>query len=139
MSDGVRSYVLDSFAVLAYLEGEASMATVTMRLRQAENEQCFIYLSIINLGEVLYITERERGINQARAVLAAVEQLPLELLPANRESVLAAAHVKASHPLSYADAFVVAVAQAKQAIILTGDPEFRTVEHLVSVEWLPRE
>ena len=51
---------------------------------------------------------------------------------------LEAAHIKASHPLSYADAFVVAVAINQKAIVLTGDPEFESVETLVNVEWLNR-
>ena len=138
MSEGGPAYVLDSFALLAYLEGEVGMETVKDRLHQAQAANCAIYLSIINLGEVLYITERERGITQAHAVLAAVDQLPIQLLAADRETVLAAAHVKAAYPLSYADAFVVAAAQAKRAIVLTGDPEFRSVEDLAPVEWLAR-
>lgn len=138
MSDRLDAYVFDSFAMLAYLEGEAGMETVKKRLRQAETEAFAAYLCLINLGEILYITERERGIQQARAVLGMIEQLPLTLLPADREAILAAAHIKASYPLAYADAFVVAAAQMEQAAILTGDPEFRNVEHLVSVEWLPQ-
>jgi len=137
MSD-IRTYVLDSFATLAYLEGEAGMETVKAKLRQAEIDKCVIFLSIINLGEVLYITERERGITMARAVLATIDQLPIHLLTADRQAVLAAAHIKASHRLSYADAFVVAAAQEHQAIILTGDPEFRSVERLITIEWLPQ-
>ena len=38
--------------------------------------------------------------------------------------MLAAAHIKAGHALSYADAFAVAVAQELDAVMLTGDPEF---------------
>ena len=70
--------------------------------------------------------------------LNAVEQLPVQILEATRERVLAAAHLKANHALSYADAFVVAAAQEMEATILTGDPEFRTAEGLVRVEWLAR-
>jgi hypothetical protein len=32
----------------------------------------------------------------------------------------------------------VTLAQLMQAPILTGDPEFHKVEHLVTVEWLPQ-
>ena len=66
---------------------------------------------------------------------ALIEEL---LEQATRERVLAAAHIKATHAMSYADAFVVAAAQEMRATILTGDPEFRTVEGLVPVEWLAR-
>jgi predicted nucleic acid-binding protein len=55
---------------------------------------------------------------------------------ASRETVLAAAHVKARFPLSYADAFVVAAAQHNGAVIVTGDPEFAAVESVPRVEWL---
>jgi predicted nucleic acid-binding protein len=85
-----------------------------------------------------YIVERERDLHRAQCVLAAIEQLPLELLPVSREAVLAAAHVKARFALSYADACVVAAAQQHGAIVVTGDPEFVAVESLISVEWLPQ-
>ncbi len=94
---------------------------------------------MINVGEVLYITERERGVAQAHQALAAIEQLPLELLAVTRERILAAAHIKARFPLAYADAFAVAAAQEFQGIVLTGDPEFAAVEALIGVEWLPRK
>ena len=37
---------------------------------------------------------------------------------------------------SYADAFAVALAQMKQAAVVTGDPDFRKFEGLVPIEWL---
>jgi predicted nucleic acid-binding protein len=52
--------------------------------------------------------------------------------------VLDAAHIKANHALSYADAFAVAAAIRESATILTGDPEFETVESLVKIEWLEK-
>jgi len=47
------AYVLDSFAVLAYLEGEAGMPRVRSVLEGAEAKRHTVYLSLINLGEVL--------------------------------------------------------------------------------------
>jgi predicted nucleic acid-binding protein len=129
-------FVLDSFAILAYLGGEAGMKRVKQLLQTAEGGACQLVLPLINLGEVVYITERQRGLPRAQAVLAMLEQLPLEVLPASREAVLAAAHVKANHALSYADAFAVAAAQTLGGTILTGDTEFHAVETLVPVEWL---
>ena len=67
---------------------------------------------------------------------ALIEHLPIELLDATRNLVLDAAHVKANHALSYADAFVVAIARREGGVILTGDPEFKAVEELVAIEWL---
>ena len=139
MSDKVPVYVLDSFALLAYLDGEIGMERVKLILEEAKRGQMRVMLPVINLGELLYITEREVGLVQAQAALAAIEQLPIEILPATNEAVLAAAHIKANHHIAYADAFVVAAAQEYRATVLTGDPEFQNVEKLVSVEWLDRK
>jgi ribonuclease VapC len=132
-------YVLDSFALLCYLAKEPGYEQVTNLLEHAQSAQATVYLSMINLGEVLYITEREQGVEQARKVLGALESLPLQVLDASRPRVLAAAHLKATHPISYADAFVVAAAQEFQAVIVTGDPEFKRVAHLAPIEWLPAQ
>jgi len=127
-------YVLDSFAILAYLNAEEGMPRVREVLGQASDGRSSVYLSLINLGEVAYIVERERGLAQAQETLGLIDQMPIEILPASREVVLAAAHVKAGHPIAYADAFAVAAAQSLDAVVLTGDPEFETVKELVRVE-----
>lgn len=134
---GPAVYVLDSFALLAYLGGERGVARVREILAGSAQGQFRAYLSLTSLGEVLYIIERERSLPKAQQALAAIEQLPLEILPASRDAVLAAAHVKARFPLSYADAFVVAGAQEHDATILTGDHAFAAVQSLVRIEWLP--
>jgi len=134
------AYVLDSFALLAYLEGERGRPRVKELLRGAEAGAHTIYLSLINLGEVLYITEREKSLFLAQRALAAIDQLPLQIVPVSRATVLAAAHVKARYPISYADAFAVVTAQDHHGLLITGDPEFHSVanDNLVTVEWLPR-
>ena len=139
MSDKMPIYMLDSFALLAYLDGESGMERVKTILNGATKDQIRVMLPVINLGEILYITEREIGLVQAQAALAAIEQLPIEILPATREAVLAAAPIKANHHIAYSAAFVVSAAQEFRATVLTGDPEFKNVEELVPVEWLDRK
>jgi predicted nucleic acid-binding protein len=129
-------FVLDSFALLCYLGEEPGANRVAERLGMALAGEASLFVSTINWGEVVYITERERGMAAAHQALQAIEQLPLTLLDATRARVLAAAHLKANYPLSYADAFAVAAALELPAVIVTGDPEFRRVSHLVSIEWL---
>ncbi len=138
MSPDKPVYLLDSFALLAYLNGEPGQGRVQEVLALAEKHRCRAIMCTINLGEVVYMTERRLGLTSAQSVLALVESLPLELLEATRELVLAAAHVKAGQPLSYADAFAVAAAARENAVILTGDPEFEAVEQMVRVEWLEK-
>jgi predicted nucleic acid-binding protein len=88
---------------------------------------------------VAYITERERGLEKVHEVLATIRSLPIVLLPADEKVVLAAAHIKANHRLAYADAFAAATAKLWQGRLLTGDPEFDSLnDGEITVEWLTR-
>lgn len=132
-------YVLDSFALIAYLEGEPGAAQVRELLRAAANHDAVVFLCIVNYGEALYITEREQSQEATQAVITIVDNLPIQVIEADRALTFAAAHIKALHPIAYADAFAVALAQCENAALMTGDPELQRVENLVTIEWLPQQ
>lgn len=130
-------FVLDSFALLAHLQSESGGPRVKAVLAEADQERAEVYLCLINHGEVVYIVEREKGLTAAQHVTASVDSLPITVVEPDRRLTFAAAHLKAGHPISYPDALALALAQDMQATLLTGDPEFREVESLVSIERLP--
>jgi ribonuclease VapC len=131
-------YILDSFALLAFFQGEPAAARVREILKKASKGYVSAYLSVISLGEICYIIERNRGDEKAMEIIADIFRLPVDLLDATTKRVLSAAHIKACHPISYADAFVVAGAEELSATIVTGDPEFKSIEKAgsLSVDWL---
>ncbi len=132
------SYVLDSFALLAYLADERGAGLVREVLEHGQIQRGSVHLSVINLGECAYIVERERGLTEVRKALAAIEQLPITVATVDRARTFAAAHIKAHYRVSFADAFAIALAQELSATVVTGDPEFKAVAKLVSILWLPR-
>ena len=129
-------YILDAFALMAYLKGEPAAERVRDIFDEGAKGKCHIYISIINLGEVLYNMERNFGLSRAHEALTVIQSLPIEVLPADNQTVFDAAHIKANHPVSYADAFVVVAAQELDGIVMTGDPEFLDVSELAKIEWL---
>jgi len=129
-------YVLDAFALLAYLRGEPGAERVRDLLLRARSGEARLYLCLINYGEVLYISERQGGRPAAEEAIRIIDHLPLETVLADRDLTFAAAHLKARYPISYADAFAAALAQKLSATLVTGDPEFRKVEAVVEIEWL---
>jgi ribonuclease VapC len=129
-------FVLDSFALLAYFQAEPAALEVKEILRQARNEDAVVLLSLINLGEIIYTVERKLGRDISRETLQDVLTLPISVTEITMDRVLSAAHIKANFPISYADAFTVALAQEMAATVITGDPEFKLVESLVDVLWL---
>jgi predicted nucleic acid-binding protein len=133
------AYVLDSFALLAHLGGEPGATAVEQLLRGARDQAVKLFLSLINLGEVYYITQRERGRDKAVETLVLLDQLPIRQEPVDRPLVLSAASIKARHAISYADAFAVGLAQRLKAPVVTGDPEFQKVAAVIKVVWLPQK
>ena len=136
MSDSTTVYALDSFALLAYLGGEVGEGRVKEIIHDASRGGSRAFLSLIDLGEVVYIIERERGLAKAQEVLAIIEQLPIEILSIDRHVVLEAAHVKANYPVAYADTFAITAAQANDGVLVTGNPEFKAVKDFVRIEWI---
>lgn len=93
-------------------------------------------MSEINAGELYYTIARHMGLDKAEETLANLSTIPVALVPTTWDLIVAAARLKAQWPLSYADCFAAATAIARGATIITGDPEFKRVEHLVSIEWI---
>ncbi|MBI2939302.1 MAG: type II toxin-antitoxin system VapC family toxin [Chloroflexi bacterium] len=130
------SYVLDSFAVISLLRQQPGGERVRELLRQAAAGGATLRLSAINVGEVVYIEQRSKGTAGVQAFLAELRRAPVIVEDASWERILAAAHVKGQYPVSYADAFAIALAEEHGATLVTGDPEFRVVAGRVTIEWL---
>jgi len=129
--------LLDSFALLAYLNKEPGYEMVKEVLFDAQVSGGPLLMNEINVGETYYILSRRRSMESAEYFLNTIlAGLPLKIVPNDFDHVIAAARIKAQYPLSFADCFAVATAVSEGAAIMTGNPEFKEVEHLTKVEWL---
>jgi PIN domain nuclease of toxin-antitoxin system len=131
-----RNYILDSFAALAYLQDEAGAAKIQTLIDRALAETAALWMSVVNVAEVLTIVEREKGLPETHRVIAMMEEWPMKVVEADRSRAFAAAHLKARHALSLGDAFAAALAQLKKGAVVTGDPEFRPLAPEIAVEWI---
>jgi len=134
-----NSIILDSFALIGYLENELFSSRVETILKQAREGKRLIYLHAIHLGEVYYIILREQGQDLADLAYSRIRAFPLTYIEIIDEKLLrTAAKLKAKYPIFYADAFAAAMAVMNNAFLLTGDPEFQVLEKKenISIEWL---
>jgi len=131
-----RKQLLDTFAVLAWLQDEPSASAVESILQDAKRDGAELLMTLINLGELYYILRRSLSAIETRALLDMILDLPVRAIPVSEDLVWEAAEIKARNPLSYADCFAVAAARREGAALVTGDPEFRRVEGLVQIHWL---
>ncbi len=110
--------VLDSWPVMRYLANDQPVATKVHQLLEAQHP----IMSWINLGEVLYVLTRAVGESEAKTAVRDLQaRISAELPTVSR--IEEAALIKASLPMSYADAFAAATAIARNAELWTGDPE----------------
>ena len=93
---------------------------------------------MVDYGEVLYQRERRGGLPAVQQATAIIDNLPIEVVNVGRGLTFAAAHLKVSHPIAYADAYAAAFAAREPAAVVTGDPEFAALEGQIRVEWLPK-
>ena len=135
-STSSAGFVLDSYAIMAYLKDEPGADRVQELLLEADASRVSLHMCLVNYGEVLYVTERRWGQVRLQRVMARVEGWPLVIEPVDRRLVKQAAHLKAHYPISYADSFAVALAQMLDMPVVTGDPEFANLDAEVGIEWL---
>lgn len=132
-----KTYVLDSFAVLALLGRESGGEKVRQLFQRAKEGEIRLLMSWVNIGEVAYIVERRWGRDRVYQVIGTLEATMVEFIVAGRELALQAAEIKVGHTLAYADAFAAAVAVNQGGILVTGDPEFGQLEDILTLQWLP--
>jgi ribonuclease VapC len=127
-----RGFVLDSFAVMAWLKNsEPSAGKVNGILVSGMP----IAMSAINVGEVLYTLQKRFSAQYADLFLARVPNMPVEIVTPDFDDIIEAAKIKARYPLAYADAFAAQLSMKRRFPLVTGDPELRAVSGLELV-WL---
>jgi predicted nucleic acid-binding protein len=133
----VKKYVFDSYSLLAFLEDEPGADLVERVLRDILKGRAKGFLSVINLGEIYYITLREQGKEEAEGVIELLASYPLRLIDADWSLTREAAVLKGKYRVAYADCFAAALGRKNKAAVLTGDPEFKQMEKEVEILWLP--
>lgn len=130
----VRIY--DSFAILKLFQEEPSYQQVADLLEEDLKRRETPLLQIINFGEIIYRTKKDFGEEAKIRAIRNVVRLGFRIITASDDLVYAAAELKGSYAISYADAFLLATAFREKAIIITGDPEFKKVASLCRIEWI---
>ena len=131
-----KTYVLDSYALLKVFQKEEGYQKIVGLLRDVSASGGRALMNAVNYGEIIYIIKRAFGDRKKIECLAAIERLGIEILSVPNELIFRAAEYKAEFSISYADCFALASALENKAALVTGDPEFKKIEHLAKVMWV---
>ncbi len=127
--------VFDSWAILAYAQDEPAADLVENLLLESSRLQNG-WISSMNLGEVWYTLARRRSHHVADQHLITLAEIGLQRIDADWPLVLQAADFKSRHKISYVDAVAAALAKQRDAELVTGDPDFRSLDSEISIYWL---
>jgi len=136
MAKKPRAVVLDSWAVIAYLEDENAAAKVADIIADAHDEQIPLLMTVVNAGEVWYIVARQTSVADADASIKQLHDLGIEFVDADWTLAKDAGYFKSKNKMSFADCFAAALAKQRKAHLATGDPEFKQIENEVTLNWL---
>lgn len=131
-----KAIVLDSWAVIAYLEDESAGERVADIIADAHEHQVPLLMTVVNAGEVWYIVAREASVGDADASIKQVRDLGVDFVDADWELAKTAGHFKSANKMSFADCFAAALARKVNGHLVTGDPEFTQLEKEITITWL---
>ena len=128
--------VLDSFAMLAFLQDEPGAQIVEDFILQAQDGEMSLIMCVVNLGEIWYSIFRKSSAETADHYIEQIQGMPIEIINADWELTRLAAAYKARGNISYADCFVAGLATQCDGQVITGDKEFEALEKEVKIIWL---
>src|SRR3990172_7247625 len=131
-----KALVLDSWAVLAYLEDEESSQKVADLIGDAHEHEIPLLMSVVNAGEVWYILAREVSEAEADKGVEGLRRLGIEFIDVDWKLSRQAGTYKSKNRMSYADCFAAALAKEHKAELVTGDKEFKQVEGDIKILWV---
>jgi ribonuclease VapC len=124
---------------MAFFQDEPAAEEVEKMLLQAEAGRHKLMMSAVNWGEIYYSVMRADSRESADRKAREIAGMAIEIVPVKEdlELVREAAVLKATYRLAYADCFAAALARLRNAVLVTGDPEFKALEReLRGIHWL---
>jgi predicted nucleic acid-binding protein len=132
------TYVLDSSAILRYLDGEAGAARVSEIIKSHLAGRCAVIISALHWGEVAGITCKIHGRPAMDLVLSRLSAFGFQIAPADADRAVRASQIKLKRNMPYVDAFGIELtADSPDHVFVTADFDFKSSSRDVTIEFLP--
>jgi len=129
--------VLDTSALLTYIENEEGTSEIEALLQKALDEEVVLYISTVSCIEVFYITWQEQGKEVATERLKSIDDLMILQEPVVSQLNQIIGEIKATKAMSFADCCIAGLAKSKKAILVHKDPEYEQIENEIQQLKLP--
>ena len=126
-------FVIDSFAIIAYLEGVKSAQKVSDIFKSALNNEIEIFTSIITYGEILSLIKKHGDDTKVELFKRAFEQLPIKIINITNDTVEIAATLKAESKLGFGESYSAALAYREKACLITGEKLLASLKNKIDI------
>jgi PIN domain nuclease of toxin-antitoxin system len=131
-------YVMDSSAILRYLQGEAGADRVAEIVKDHVAGRCEAVICSLHWGEIAGQTCKGRGLGAMELVLSRLAAFGIPVVSADADRAVRAALVKFRTAVPYVDAFGVELtADSRKSVFVTADLDFKAASREVKIEFLP--
>ena len=131
-------YVLDSSAILRYLDDEAGAVRVAEIIKSHLAGGCVAAVSALHWGEVAGITCKLHGRSAMELVLSRLSSFGLPIIAADAERAVRSSLIKLKREIPYVDAFGIELASdSRDHVFVTADFDFKPASRDVTIEFLP--
>lgn len=132
------TYVLDSSAILRYLDDKAGAQRVADIIKSHLAGRCTAVVSAPHWGEVAGISCKTHGKQAMELVLSRLSAFGIQIVAADAERAVGAALIKLKRGIPYVDAFGIELAaETKDRVFVTADFDFKPAAADARIEFLP--
>jgi len=134
----MTTYVLDSSAMIRYLDREPGGDRVKDILKECVRRRAEVSISAVQWGEIAGNIRKRIGASNEQRILSSILPSEVRIIPANSDRAVRAADLRVDHRLAYADCFALELAMdSPDHILVTADYGFNPVKNLARIEFLP--
>ena len=134
----MTTFVLDSSAVLRYLDDEAGAERVTEIIKSHLAGRCEAIICALHWGEIAGITCKVYGTDAMDLALSRLRAFGLKVVAADADRAVRAALIKLKRQIPYVDAFGVELAaEGQERVFVTADYDFKPASREAKIEFLP--
>lgn len=131
-------YVLDSSAVLRFIDDEAGADRVGAIFSDCDTGNATAWISTVQWGELATKFRRKFGVGNERQLLSELLPSRSGVIPVDAEQAIRAGILRADRGIAYADAFALDLAmRSADHVLVTADYGFKAVADLARIEFLP--
>jgi PIN domain nuclease of toxin-antitoxin system len=132
------TYILDSSAILRYLDDHAGAARVAEIIKAHLGGNAAAVVSAVHWGEVAGITCKVHGPRAMEFALARLSAFGLQIIAADGDRAVRAALIKLKRDIPYVDTFGIQLtADSPDGVFVTADFDFKPASRDVTIEFLP--